>query len=203
MKRLRGPARVLAGAAVAVPLALVLFALAACGGGGDSDVASLDRSGRNGSANSGSAQEDPQKAALEFAKCMRAHGVDFPDPDENGGFVITPDVGSDADTFQKAEKACGSGLRRAPGGATPPQQLSEEDRAALQEAFLKFAKCMREHGVEIPDPDSGSPGGGFALQLPKGLKPDDPRFRQAQEACQPLLNEAMRKAGLSSPGGGS
>jgi hypothetical protein len=54
--------------AVAVAALFIVLALAACGGGGDSGGAQ------------GSGAKAWQKAQLEYAKCMREHGVDFPDP---------------------------------------------------------------------------------------------------------------------------
>src|ERR687887_45858 len=72
---------------VAVAAAFTLLALAACGGGGGSGgVASMDgssHSSTNGTSTTGT--KDPQEAALEFAKCMREHGVDMSDPTGNGG----------------------------------------------------------------------------------------------------------------------
>ncbi|HYJ73815.1 MAG TPA: hypothetical protein VE265_15225, partial [Actinomycetota bacterium] len=65
------------------------LALAACGGSPDGDrVASLSGDGATGTTN-GTAKtpsKDPQQAALDFARCMREHGVDMPDPevDEQG-----------------------------------------------------------------------------------------------------------------------
>ena len=65
------------------------LALAACGGSPDGDrVASLSGDGATGTTN-GTARapsKDPQQAALDFARCMREHGVNMPDPevDEQG-----------------------------------------------------------------------------------------------------------------------
>lgn len=50
---------------------------------------------------------------------------------------------------------------------------------AAFEAGLKFAKCMRAHGVtDFPDPSSG--GG---IQLAAGIDPASPSFQAAQKAC--------------------
>lgn len=63
-------------------LALTLAA-AACTGGGDKTrgVASLGSSGQPTAAttNAGGSQ-DPRQAALDYAKCMRQHGINMPDP---------------------------------------------------------------------------------------------------------------------------
>lgn len=64
--------------------------------------------------------------------------------------------------------------------------LSEEDR---QEAGLKFAKCMREHGIEMEDPQGGR------IEI-KGGPGDQAAMEKAQEACQkylPKISEADRK----------
>src|SRR5919108_2619815 len=120
MKRTRGWA-----GGVAVAALVLILALAACGGGGGDpdDVASLGGSSGNTGTGTTAGNQDPQKAALEFAECMREHGIDMPDPDANGGFELTPDIQGDPEDFRKAEEACGSALRGGPGGATPPDKL--------------------------------------------------------------------------------
>jgi hypothetical protein len=53
-----------------------------------------------------------------------------------------------------------------------------------QSAGIRFAHCMRSHGVpNFPDPGSG--GGGF--QIPAGANPRAPAFQAAQRACFKLL----------------
>ena len=194
MKRLR-PA-----IAVAVAAPFILLALAACGGGGDSGgVASLggsSQSGTNGTSTTGA--KDPQEAAFEFAKCMREHGVDMPDPTSNGGIQLNVGPGERA-KVEKAQKACQPILE---SGAP---KLSEDQQNAMQDAALAFAKCMREHGVDMPDPKFGK-GGIVTQRIANGDKapdPDDPTFKAAEKACRPIVNEAARKAGLPKPMGPS
>jgi len=54
-----------------------------------------------------------------------------------------------------------------------------------EEAILAYTQCMRENGIDLPDPDfSGEPGqggGGFFGQ--GGIDPEDPDFQEAQEKC--------------------
>jgi hypothetical protein len=102
-----------------LPLAMLGLglALAACGGSPDGDrVASLSGAGATGatSAPANGAAKDPEQAALAFARCMREHGVDMPDPTDDGGLVVRkqagqgrsggPDPGSSE--FQAADRAC-------------------------------------------------------------------------------------------------
>jgi hypothetical protein len=115
---------------------------------------------------------------------MREHGVEnFPDPDSDGRTRITSGAagsqGLDPNNpqFQTAQKACES-LR--PSEGTPEQQ------AARRSDALKYAKCMRSHGIsDFPDPN---PAGGFQLQPSAGsnLNPNDPQFQTAQKACDDL-----------------
>ena len=183
---------VLAALAVAL-LAAVASGCGSSGDGGDG-VAALD-TGASAAASAGSttqsdAEQDPQEAALKWARCMREHGVDVPDPQVGSGGRLTVRAGTgrrldrDNTKFQAAIKACGSPL----GNARP--QITDEQREQLQETMLSFAKCMREHGVDMPDPDFSGGGGLFRVGGPGGgVNPDDPDFQKAQEACQPILEE--------------
>jgi hypothetical protein len=176
-------------AAGALAVAFTL-ALAACGGNSDSDgVASLtDTTGESttesqGSGGGGAAgREEFRKAQLEYAKCMREHGVDMPDP-VNGELELKSDR-RDQKKVSKAQEACGPILE----DAAPP--LSEEQQAELREAALEYAKCMREHGIDMPDPQFPE-GGGTLMRMPQGAE-NDPQFEEAQKACQPILKDAKR-----------
>jgi hypothetical protein len=180
-----------AAGALAVALALIL---AACGGSGDSDgVASLgDGTGTNGSTTT--AERDPEQAALDYTKCMREQGVDMPDPGPNGELQLQVGPGN-KDKVEKAQRKCEPLLENA------RPKLSEEQQSVMQDALLAFARCMREHGVDMPDPQFGE-GGRVTQRGQRGVNPDDPKFQEAQEACEPILEEARRKAGLPDNGPG-
>jgi hypothetical protein len=178
-------------AALAGALALVL---GACGGSGDSDgVASLgEGSSTNGSTTT--AERDPEQAALDYAKCMREQGVDMPDPGANGELQLQVGPGN-KDKVEKAQRKCEPLLENA------RPKLSEEQQSVMQDALLAFARCMREHGIDMPDPQFGE-GGRVTQRGQRGVNPDDPKFQEAQEACEPILDEARRKAGLPDKGPG-
>ena len=90
-----------------------------------------------------------QDEAVKFAECMRANGVpDFPDPDAKGDFEygvsVTPAV------FTKAQEACED--------LKPPGALSSARSPEEQSTALRFADCIRSHGVkDFPDPVEGEP----------------------------------------------
>ena len=145
------------------------LALGACGG-----------SNGNGAGASNRSQDDTAfEGALKLAKCMREHGIDAPDPQRegNGGIKQTLKVGaniSDA-KLQAARKACQK-YTKTGGGLAP----SAAEQAKIQDATLAYAKCMRQHGVDVPDPKVGEP---FRLDGPGKPNPDSPAFKQADKAC--------------------
>jgi hypothetical protein len=166
-------------------VALTLGA-AACGGSPEGDgVATLggDRAGDGqtggGSASSGTAKKDPQEAALEFARCMREHGIDMPDPevDSQGRMRITvggPGKRGDPNKLEAAQQACDHLLG---GGGEGPGKLDPK----AQDAMLAFARCMREHGIDMPDPT----GDGLIFNSKRGQGPDptSSKFKEAERAC--------------------
>ena len=187
---------------VAVVAAVAMFATA-CGSRGSEGVASVSQG--QGTA-SGSGQQDdeqrakdPEKAMLDFARCMRDHGVDMPDPrsGEGGTFRFEgPKAGTplpDESKFTEADKAC----RHLMGDAGPPQ-LSPEDEKQMQDAMLAFARCMRERGVEIPDPQ---PGGGIVAKVGQGADPRSPEYQAAEKDCRKHTEAMDKKLGVTRSGG--
>jgi hypothetical protein len=184
--------------ALAVALTLVV---AACGGGDDSSgVASLTDTGQtttNGSGSGGSGGTSPaerREAELKFAQCMREHGVDMPDP-VNGRFELRVRP-RDQQKAAEAQQACRKYLE----DIAP--RISEEDQARMREAALDYAKCMREHGIDMADPEFQE-GGGMTMRMPRGTQEDDPKFKDAQEACEPILQAARPERSDGGPEGES
>lgn len=202
-------------ATLAAALAVLLLGLGAvasgCGSTSSSDggVAALDDASTTAESETGEdaadTEQDPQEAALEWAACMREHGVDVPDPVVEGDRVtIRGGTGArrlddvDSETFEKAREECGAPLGRGGGGP----QLTPEQRQEMQDAMLEFANCMREHGVDMPDPEFSGEGGRmlFRQRAQGGIDPDNETFRKAQDACQDVLEDAMpERAGDGGP----
>jgi hypothetical protein len=164
--------------------------VAACGTPADGDqVASL--SGERPTATtkgSGDDGKDPQQRAIDFARCMREHGVDMPDPevDEQGRVKIRVGAGGkgqrpDPAKLEEAQQACG-GLM---GGGDGPGQIDPAER----DAMVNFARCMREHGIDMPDPT----GDGLVMRRDKGgPDPESEEFQQAEKACEHHLADLRR-----------
>jgi hypothetical protein len=173
MIKLRRPLRVLA-PLIAV-LALML-AVAGCGGGEEpGGVASLGGADQPTTTAGGSAGYDLRQA-LVFTRCMRQNGYDIPDPQMEGnnvGLLLPNYEGQRAPKFQAAWQAC---RRYAPNGGQPRPPSAEDRQLALA-----FAKCMRQHGINLPDPQITAEG--IDQQGPPGMRKDDPRVTAAEQAC--------------------
>ena len=180
---------------------------------GDADAAEETVDAAEGDAAAGEGDADAAEEAMDadlsdeerllhFADCMRDNGVDFPDPvveaDGTVRFGFRPGAGGagaaqelvrDPD-LPAAREACEGllqGLSFGPGSGN-------FDTTELQDALLEFARCMRDNGVNIGDPDlrdfgpgrgggDGPAGGPFA-----GIDFEDPDVAAALEVCQAEVN---------------
>ncbi|HEV8651062.1 MAG TPA: hypothetical protein VG276_17160 [Actinomycetes bacterium] len=183
--------------AVVAVLAAALLALAATGCAGDGDkgsgVASLSQASKAKQPDTGTKageKKDAQQSAIDFAKCMRQHGIDMPDPKVDGNGLMKMEVGerggkpADPNKLKTAHQACQQHLQN--GGEGPRQPDPK-----MQDQMLKFARCMREHGIDMPDP---SPDGGLVVQDGKAAGPDSSKFKEAEQACQSLMPKLAAKA---------
>jgi len=178
----------------AAPAALVAIVslLAACGSSSP-HVANLTSTSSTAHASTTGAGSDHAVSgtvlaqAIAFAACMRSHGEpNYPDPtlgrngepiehlSSNGNPTLNPNTPQ----FQAAERTC---LAKQPQGSPVLKQAT----AAKQRQELRFAQCMRTHGVRnFPDPKLVP--GGFELQLPPHVDPNSPQITAAQRTCTKL-----------------
>ncbi len=183
--RARAAVRLLAVIAALAPIS----ALAACGGAGSATNAA--------DAEHASERRDEQKAT-EFAKCLREHGVNASASSSGGGFQlrIQGAPGSGKQSMLGAQKACAK-YRPEPKKI----KLSPQEKVKREEEVLKFAKCMREHGIDI---HTEVGGGKVAIGIQGGSSgggpnPASPAFQSAQKACSGYMRNGP-KGGLLAPG---
>ena len=117
---------------------------------------------------------------LEFAQCMRSHGVvDFPDPSSNGTISVGGTV-SQSPQYPAADETCRKLL---PNGGVP----TAAQRARSLAQLLKVSVCMRAHGIrDFPDPTADGSEIPIRKGMPSDLDPNNPRFQSADKACQHL-----------------
>jgi hypothetical protein len=199
------PTRALRAVAACALAGSIAVGLTACGSSGSSASA-----GSGGTSTTSSSAR--YQARLKFAECMRSHGVNVPDPSAGGGpagggSTTTGGAGGgggfrqllQTSSGQAAEKACGSDLRNAFGGAN----ITSAQRQQFQQDAVKFAECMRAHNIDIPDPTSSS-GGGFGIfrDLRGSSETNSPAFKTAMTACSSNLPNRGRFGRGGGPGGG-
>lgn len=172
------------------------LALAACGG-----------SGSGGPGGEASAQQAAEQKAVKFAKCLREHGVNAETSAGPKGFGLKisggpgpggpagegPKSGGPPPAIVRAMNACKQ-YRPAPKAL----DLSPAEKAQLAKKALEFARCMRSHGVEVPDP---GPSGVLELN---NINPQSATFEAAQKACQGLMGKLpLAIKTRVGPGGGA
>jgi hypothetical protein len=102
-------------------------------------------------------EENPSQGSLQwrldFAECMRGQGIDMEDPAPNGA---VPATGPEDETpeRQAATEFCLEEL------GTAPAQPGGETEQQVHEDQLAIAKCLREQGIDVADPE---PGGSLVL----------------------------------------
>lgn len=177
---------------IGLAAAVLAAGLAACGSSGSS----------SSSGSSGTAGTQFQ-ARVNLAKCARAHGINIPDPSPGGGPAQGMGRALRQGNYSQSQidaalQACHQYLAQ----AFPRLNLSPAQRAQVQQQLVKFAECMRSHGVNVPDPTFNS-GGGFGFrQAFQSVDRNSPAFQSALKACQSLRPRFGRGAGGGAPGGG-
>ena len=164
---------------VALALAgLIGLISAGCGSNAPSETGTTAGStGTASSAHTGATKKTTdQDKAVKLAECIRGHGVPhFPDPDAKGDFAFGIDVSPAV--WKKAVDACKD--------LAPPGAFSGKRSPKQQSAALRFAGCVREHGVkDFPDPVNGEPLVN-TYKIPSSNRPGG----------MAILNAAMQKCG--------
>jgi hypothetical protein len=147
---------------------------AACGNGGTSPHAS-------GSASPSATS--PAELALAYAKCMRAHGVTtFPDPTINGNSVSSS--GSMGNVSQAVVQAAQGACRAlSPQNFVPPGVNPAQNAAQA----LKWAQCIREHGV----PNWPDPNGNGTFSVSGSIDLQGAAYLGASKACQSVRPRSL------------
>jgi hypothetical protein len=122
-------------------LALVALLCAGCGSDTPSEAATATTTATK--------KLTAQEQLVKLAECIRSHGVPhFPDPDAKGEFAFGIDVSPAV--WKRAVDACKA--------LEPPGIFSGKRSPKQQSDALRFADCVRAHGVkDFPDPVNGEP----------------------------------------------
>lgn len=169
--------------------AALAVGISACGSS-SSTTSTAAAAGASGSTGSTARYE----ARLNLAKCFRAHGLNVPDPTAPGGTAGGGGGGGGGGGLfrvirsypqaqvQSAEQACSQYMKQAFAFAN----VSPAQQAQFRQAFVKYAECMRSHGINIPDPTTSGTGGfGFRGAF-SSVDRNSPAFQSANQACASL-----------------
>lgn len=126
-------------------LLAICLAIAGCGGSGGTQPAA------------GGTPSSSQNQLLSYARCLRAHGIQVPDPDPANPtqLNIPKSALSDAAALDSAEQACRKYGGKLISGSGGTQGASSRE--------VQLAQCLRKHGIAVADPQPGQ-----SLTLPPG-----------------------------------
>ena len=157
------------------------------------DTAGSDSDATETSTSEGVIAEDAtdEDMALAFVVCVREAGFDeMPDPTitADGSVQLLPpgqqQLLGDPD-FQEAAEGCVNLIEEATFFTEAP------DISDFEDSLLEFARCLRDNGLDVDDPDLSRfvPGQG-ARMFGDNFDPQDPANADAIAACQDLLPNA-------------
>ena len=182
------------GSALFVGLTCTLAACGDSGRGAASPVASLPGHSTNPTTAGAVSVAQTDQDMVRFARCLRAHGVDEPDPFHRPGHtglsVAIPPAGP---TTNSALSSCNHFLAPL---MEAKQAHARQELASWLPQLTQYAQCMRSHDIAMLDPDAY---GSLSLGNVPGITSDfgrySPQFRAADAACRHLLPAAVHDDG--------
>jgi len=193
-QRLRpGTGRVAAAAVLAGMAVLGAGCSSAARGPGSAPVASLSGHATASAAQALTTQQGDQNM-LDFARCMRGHGVQMSDPVHRPGHAgLSIDMPSRAPANNAAYAAC---IHFIQANIEAKQSAAAAQAAPHLAALTRYAQCMRNHDINMLDP---TPQGELNLGTVPGITSDfgrySPQFRAADAACRHFLPAGVRDDG--------
>jgi hypothetical protein len=170
--------------------------LAACSSNsGDPSVASLPGGSAGSTATTPAlSQSQSDQDMVDFARCLRRHGVAEPDPHHRPGHAgLSVEVPPPGPGTAAALRACNHFI----GPIIEEKQAgARQELAAWLPSLVRYAQCMRAHNIAMLDPNGQ---GALDLGSVPGITNDfgrySPEFRRADAACRHLLPAAVHDDG--------
>ncbi|MFE6685807.1 hypothetical protein ACFVFQ_04940 [Streptomyces sp. NPDC057743] len=161
------------GIAAAFVTGLALFAVSCTGGA--SDAAKGGSAQDSGGAGDGKKEDE----AYAYRQCLRDNGlkVQEPKPGQAAGIEV-----KDEKALKKAQEAC----KDLPGAGNGKEMSPEEQQKALDKA-VAYARCMREQGIDMPDPQMED--GKLSMRAGGGPDVSREKMDKATKACNDKLGK--------------
>jgi hypothetical protein len=131
---------------------------------------------------------------IQFARCLRSHGVDEPDPAPRPGHTgLSVQIPGRTSATAAALDACNHFLAPL---MQAKQAGARNQLASWLPGLTRYAECMRSHDIPMLDPDQN---GSLNLGNVPGITNDfgrySPQFRAADSACKHLLPAGVHDDG--------
>lgn len=168
---------------------VLVAALVLAGCGAESGA----REGDEANASEAVAEGDP---LLDFYQCLRDNGLDVADP-APGERIGLQGVDTEDPATQTIVEDCRDTHLSSTDGRVTVGGGNMGDNVADTENLIAFVDCMREHGIDMPDP---APDG--RLQLPENTDAQSAELREAGRECSSHLDGGRILVGEPGSGGG-
>ena len=141
-----------------------------------------------------SLQPTDEEITTEFTSCMRDHGFSVADPELNAdGSIniekIRTEIMSNIVNNTNTERRQGAFRDCVPilQNATFAQPREEENIIVRQDRLLEMAQCLRDDGLDVPDPDfSGGIRSGMMSML-GGVNIQNAKVQQSLTLCREIV----------------
>ena len=182
---------------IALAALLVLtFAVAACSGGTSTgrQVANLPGGSARQASSTRLTEAQSDRDMVDFAHCMRAHGVQMPDPFHRPGHAgLSIELPAQTPANRPAFVACNHFIE-------PVIQMKNSHARAvfgpLLPALTSYARCMRSHDIAMLDPTpEGQLNLGNVPGIHNGFGRYTPQFRAADTTCRHFLPASVHDDG--------
>jgi hypothetical protein len=172
-------------------LLLACLALAACGSSSTSSSSSTTASASTVTTPAG--KGDRAARFAQIRECLQKNGITLPRFTPGAGLQLPKGVSRAQ--YEAALKQCG-GLRGGPGAGAPSGLRLKNPK--VKQAFVRFAACLREHGVKVGEPNTSGSGPIFNTT---GINTSSAQFRTAEASCTAILRASGLAGGGGPPGG--
>jgi hypothetical protein len=190
-----------ASAPAVLVLLLACLGFAACGSSSGSSSSTTSASAP-ATTTGATGAKGPNSGRFEaIRECLQKNGITLPQrtpgqrrrPGGAGGFLgggggaaggPSLPKGVTRAQYEAALKKCGGGNFAGRGAG------ARFKSPAFKAALVKFASCMRENGVNMPEPNTSGTGPVFSS---KGLNTSSPKFQAAEVKCRSDLSAAFRR----------
>jgi hypothetical protein len=134
------------------------------------------------------------RGMVEFARCMRAHGIAMADPFRRPGHAgLSIDLPEQGPSTAAAYGSCEQFLQPL---IEAKQAGAPRITAAVRLGLIHYAQCMRSHAIPMLDPTPlGSLSLGNVRGISNGFGRSSPAFHSADQSCRHLLPASVHDDG--------